>query len=445
MPDARYQETSLLFKVPVWDNLAASANRLLKFEFPPMREVRVYERLIKTNGISSGLSKKVLESLPVSWLEAIYRDLWQPFCGESPSSKNDWLSLFLLVEEIGEFDLSHWVLQDIRLLGERDTGVMHSYYYRGALNRDNLVALLSGNGYRTDFLTVLNAAQSECEMNLQLAYLACRRFTRVLPWEALLSRLESADLVKFPRLARLQRIAELLESERDMAEPLSPEGLLEAVDWMRAFLQKAEVAEIAALAGLPSPVKELVIVEGETENLLLPLFAKAMGLDFNALGVYLLPAGGKNHVLSLYREYALNLRLPIFVVLDRDAEAIVDELSSNPRPQDYIFHIAEGEFEDMYDLPLMLQTINHYYQPYPELTEEGFREIAVDSRAQGCVQMLKAVWQAYNLGSFDKIKFAAQYAELFSMKIGKKSGGRHIPAAIEKLIQTIVLVRAGLE
>lgn len=445
MPDERYQETSLLFKVPIWDNLAASANRLLKFEFPPMREIRVYERLIKTNGISSGLSKKVLESLPVSWLETIYRNLWQPFCGESPSSKNDWLSLFLLVEEIGEFDLDQWVSQDIRLLGERDTGVMHSYYYRGALNRDNLVALLSGNGYRTDFLTVLDEVQSQCEMDLQLAYLACRRFTRVLPWAELLSRLEPADLAKFPRLARLQRILELLESERDVEEPLLPEKLLHAVDWMRAFLQKAEVAEVAALTGLPSPVKELVIVEGETENLLLPLFAKAMGLDFNALGIYLLPAGGKNHVLSLYRENALNLRLPICVVLDRDAEAIVDELSLNPRPQDYIFHIAEGEFEDMYDLPLMLQTINRYYQPYPELTEEGFKEISKDSRAQGCVQMLKAVWQAYNLGSFDKIKFAGQYAELFSTKIAEKSGGQYITKAIEKLIQTIVQVRTSLE
>jgi len=122
LPDERYQETSLLFKVPVWDNLAASANRLLKFEFPPKREVKVYERLIKTNGLSSGLSKKVLESLPVSWLETIYRDLWQSFCGESDSPVNNWLSLFLLIEEFEEFELSQWVVEDIRLLGERTTG-----------------------------------------------------------------------------------------------------------------------------------------------------------------------------------------------------------------------------------------------------------------------------------------------------------------------------------
>ena len=443
LPDERYQETSLLFKVPVWDNLAASANRLLKFEFPPKREVKVYERLIKTNGLSSGLSKKVLESLPVSWLETIYRDLWQSFCGESDSPVNNWLSLFLLIEEFEEFELSQWVVDDIRLLGERDTGVTHSYYYREALNRDAMMALLSGNGYRTDFLSALDETQAEDDTSLQLAYLACRRFTRVLPWMELLACLGPGDWIKFPRLARLQRILELLDSVLDMQESLNAENFIQRAYWMQGFLGQAEVSEAAVLAGLPCPVKELVIVEGETENLLLPLFAKAKGLDFNALGIYLLPAGGKNHVLSLYRENALNLRIPICVVLDCDAESIVEELREHLRPQDYIFHIAEGEFEDMYDLPLIIQTINHYYQPYPELNELGFDEIAKESQAQGRVQMLKAVWQTYNLGSFDKIKFASQYAELFTMKIAEKAGGRHIPSAIEKLIRTIVQVRAG--
>jgi len=444
LPDERYRETSLLFKVPVWDNLAASANRLLKFEFPPVRDVRVYERLIKTNGASSGLSKKVLESLPVPWLETIYRDLWRPFCGSAQDSLNDWLTLFLLVEEIGEFNIAHWVERDIALLGERETGTMHSYYYEGELSREKLTALLNGHGYRTDFLEALDESQALDENDLNLAYLACRRFKYALPWVELLARLEAADLARFNRLARLKRIQHLLAGTSWAKSALLPHKLLTAAARMNELLQEAEVAEVAALSDLPAPVKELVIVEGETEKLLLPLFAQSMGLDFNALGIAIVPAGGKNHVLSLYRENARNLNIPICVLLDSDAEAIVDELSLSPRPKDYIFHIAEGEFEDMYDLSLIVQVVNRYHQPYPELTPKSFREMARQGGGKGRVQTLKSIWQAYNLGSFDKIDFAGKYAELFKPQdAGGKFSGQP-PEAIQKLIEVILQVRAGL-
>ncbi len=443
LPDERYREAPLLFKIPQWENLAASANRLLKFEFPPAREVRVFERFIKTNGISSGLSKRVLEALPVPWLETIYRELWQPVCDGPCSPQNDWLTLFLLVEELAEFDVAAWVLQDIQLMGERDTGIMHSYYYGGTMSRDNLLALLKGHGYRTDFLEALDEASAEVVEILQLAYLACRRLTRPFPWVELLERLGPADGIKFPRLARLKGIRTLLNAQPSALGVLLPESLQDAVTVMQALLHSAEVAEVAAIAVIPRPVKELVLVEGETEKLLLPLFAEAMGLDFNALGIAVLPAGGKNHVLSLYREYARHLRVPICVVLDSDAEAIVDELSSSPRPQDYIFHIAEGEFEDMYDLALILQVINQNYQPYPELTLAGFQELARSSNAKGRVHMLRVVWQAYNLGSFDKIDFAGKYAECFKPQdTGMFSA--QVPPAIQALVEVILQVRNRL-
>ena len=443
LPDERYREAPLLFKIPLWENLAASANRLLKFEFPPAREVRVFERFIKTNGISSGLSKRVLEALPVPWLETIYRELWQPVCDGACSPQNDWLTLFLLVEELAEFDAAEWVLQDIQLMGERDTGIMHSYYYGGTINRDNLLALLKGHGYRTDYLEALDDAAAEDVAILQLAYLACRRLTRPCPWVELLARLGPEEGFKFPRLARLKGILALFNTQPAWANPLQPETLLSSVTALQALLHSAEVAEVAAIAAIPRPVKELVLVEGETEKLLLPLFAEAMGLDFNALGVAVLPAGGKNHVLSLYREYARHLRVPICVVLDSDAEAIVDELSSSPRPQDYIFHIAEGEFEDMYDLALILQVINQNYQPYPELTLAGFQELARSSNAKGRVHMLRVVWQAYNLGSFDKIDFAGKYAECFKPSDAGEFSAP-VPPAIQALVEVILQVRNGL-
>jgi len=400
--------------------------------------------------------------LPLPGLETIYRDLWEPACGPGHSPHNEWLTLFLLLEEISEFNLNEWVRQDIRMLGERDTGSMHSYYYRDSvspsgLTRENLMTLLNAHGCRTDFLAAL-PEQATSEMTLLeswpdsalgFAYLACRKLSRPLPWVALLHRLDETELRRFTRLARLKRIHALLSEKLEIDRPISAVGLLKAATELTRMLQQPEMAEIAALSHLPSPVKALTIVEGETEKLLLPLFAQSMGLDFNALGVCILPAGGKNHVLSLYRENARTLRIPICVVLDNDAQDIVDELNVDLRPEDYIFHIEQGEFEDMLDLDVMIRLVNQFYQPYPELTRESCLALAMENQVTGRVPLLKLIWQTYNLGSFDKIDFAGKYAEVFLDTPSEGSrdlGARDVqpPPAIRELVDIILQVRAGL-
>lgn len=437
LPDERYRDTAFLFKAPAWDNLAASANRLLKFEFPPIRGPKVYERLIKTHVLSAGLSKKVLETLPLPFLENIYRELWQACLGTGDSSGNQWLTLFLLAEELREFNGGQLVAQDINQIGLRDTGTLHSYYYREHLSREDMIAFLTGHGYRTDFLA---QQETDQESAMQLAYLACRRLSASLPWQELLTSLDVADELKYPRLARLKAINALLARQSWTRRPITPDTLATGVDKLNKLFSGKEFTEIASRYASPRPVQELVIVEGETEKMLLPLFAEAMDLDFNALGIDILPAGGKNHVIALYRDFARTLNAPVCIVLDSDAAEIAEELASSLRPQDYVFQIAEGEFEDLYDLELTLKAINQHYQPYPEVTRRGFQELADGSNARGRVQALRAIWQAYNLGSFDKIEFAGHYAELLKPAPGS---AKRVPppAAIRKLLGTILNVR----
>ncbi len=444
LPDARHSEMAFSFKTPGRDNLAASANRLLKFEFPPAQEAKVFERLIKTNVLSAGLSKKVLEALPLPFLEKIYGSLWQSLFDVQDPVADSWLTLFLLSEELLAFNPEPWVRQDIEQIGTRDTGAMHSYYYQGALNREQMTTFLTRHGYRTDFLQALEDQPpgKANDHTLRLAYLACRRLSSPLPWSELLASLDAVELERFPRLARLKSIQELLGQQHWAQGAITPDNLAIAIRRLQQLLGQKECMALASRHALPRPVQALVIVEGETEKILLPLFAEAMGLDLNALGIDVLPAGGKNHVLSIYGEAVRYLNIPICIVLDSDAAEIAQELAPLKRPQDYIFQIAEGEFEDLYDLNLTLKAINLNYQPYPEVTRESFQELTASNQSKGRVQALRTLWQSYNLGSFDKIEFARQYAEMIqpAARNGKPVAP---PAAIRRLVETILKVRTG--
>src|SRR5262249_16169680 len=100
------------------------------------------------------------------------------------------------------------------------------------------------------------------------------------------------------------------------------------------------------------------------------------------------------------------------------------------------------EFEDLYDLNLILRAINRHYQPYPEVTRERFQELAEASQAKGRVQALKVLWQSYNQGSFDKIEFARRYAEMIKPDT---QHGKLVtpPAGSRKVVETILKVPTG--
>lgn len=455
LPDERYHSVTLTFKVPSRENWLASANRLLKRERPARRVSLVYERLLKTNTLSSGVSKKILESLPLASLEAVYLALWQAqderqttLTTQSDTPKfstptamaelgeNEQLTLFLLAEDLQEFIPDSLLRDDIQLLEQREAAAMHSYYYRETLTQAQMITLLASQRYRTDFLEGLTHPTPYA---LILAYLACRRFTGILPWAFLLSSLSESEKTKFPRLARLQSVQKLLKtgSATTAMQRVTPMQLQKQAQWMDKILKSAEVTEIAAHHALPRPIRAIVLVEGETEKRLLPIFAQAMGHDFNRLGIELLPAGGKNQVKALYQDYADHVAVPICIVLDDDAASVADELQPLLRPGDKVFRFSEGEFEDTYDLNLILQIINRYYQPFPAVTHQKLKELAETSKAKGRVQALKAVWQTYNLGTFDKIEFADYYAESLQELHESKP-----PKTIRRLMETLLMLRA---
>ena len=107
--------------------------------------------------------------------------------------------------------------------------------------------------------------------------------------------------------------------------PFITEDSPKNLKWLKALATSENIDEIRQNLSLRFPVRMVVIAEGATEETLLPEFAKRCGYDFDKEGVYVLSAGGKNQVVKLYYQLVETLKLPIFVLLDKDAKDIVLE------------------------------------------------------------------------------------------------------------------------
>lgn len=129
------------------------------------------------------------------------------------------------------------------------------------------------------------------------------------------------------------------------------------------------------------PIEKVLLVEGITEEILLPKFAKLYGYDFDKEGIHLISAGGKNQVVKIFYQLAEILKLPIFVLLDSDAkenfEEIKSKLSQNNTIRkticDKVYILKNGEFEDILPLNLIKRTINRHFSNYFSIKLDDLR------------------------------------------------------------------------
>jgi|GEM_PF-3070191 len=468
--DERGHEKVLHFKTPSREKWLASANRFLKVEPPSWRVIEVYERLLKTCAVSTGLSKRSLEQLPIPALEHLYQQLWAA-AGQlqkanhaepleaAPSKKalkkavieaesiDQSLSFFLFVQELAEFRLEIIVREDIQVLGERGALTMHSYYpnKQEQLNGKELNTFLQGQDCPNILhKTILNSSPDSEEV-IHTAYWASRRLESSigkLHWSTLLETLSSEEGQRYPRLGRLKAILETLKDSKSLF-PLpieTTESFFEAQESFRNLLNNDTLKQIAQDYQQARPLRLLVLVEGETEIRLLPLLAEALGHNLDALGIHLLPSGGKNHMTSLYKTWAHVLKAPICIILDDDASSICKELEPDLRPSDRLFRFTEGEFEDAYNLDLIIKTINRVYEPFPELNKKTFLAITQAAHGNGRVAGLKTIWNQFQLGSFDKVIFAQHYAE----SLAEHDSQKFISPSIQKLFQLLLSLIANI-
>jgi hypothetical protein len=158
----------------------------------------------------------------------------------------------------------------------------------------------------------------------------------------------------------------------------------------------------------------LVLVEGQTEQRLLPLLAQRYGLQPNDWWCW--PVGGKNQMLGAYECAQHAMAVPIVILLDADAAPVYAQLKHVLRPSDHICLLAHGELEDHLPVALLVNALNAAYPLHPLLTAQNFTannftannvaSTGLPLPACGRVEQLRQLWRDRQMGVFDKTTLA---------------------------------------
>ena len=165
------------------------------------------------------------------------------------------------------------------------------------------------------------------------------------------------------------------------------------------------ILEVSQKKKLLFPIKKLVIVEGITEDILLPSFADFISLSLSERGIFIFSAGGKTKIPSLYAQFKDELKIPMIVVFDNDANDLSDDLKPHLRNSDKIILNPKGEFEDLLSLNLIKRTLNSTNYNSEKST---FSELRSEGSMCKC---LEEYYRRRNLGEFKKAQFAKLLSE----------------------------------
>ncbi len=212
----------------------------------------------------------------------------------------------------------------------------------------------------------------------------------------------------------------------DLFLPLINESSPINLRWLKMINESDNLSKLRADNGLKFPIIKVILVEGITEEILLPAFSKYLGFDFYKEGIQIIPAGGKNQVVKLYYKLADELKIPIFLLLDKDAEDNIKQIRPKLRDIDKIHLVSCGEFEDLLPKSLIVKTINNELCNFASITKADLD----DNNSE--VENLENIFKTKGLHEFKK----AEFAKLVKDNISQDSD---ISAEIASIIMEISL------
>jgi hypothetical protein len=193
--------------------------------------------------------------------------------------------------------------------------------------------------------------------------------------------------------------------------------------WLKSLAENNEQIENRENYALKFPIEKVIIVEGITEEILLPKFALIGGMNFNKAGIKIISAGGKNQVVKLFYQLADVLKLPIFILLDNDAKENFNELIPKLRSNDTVYILENGEFEDILPLNLLKRTLNKYFKNYSSVLLKDFNKD---------IPMTKNLEEIFKARGFEFKK--AEFASLICKNVSKSEDfSEEIKIILDKL------------
>ena len=182
--------------------------------------------------------------------------------------------------------------------------------------------------------------------------------------------------------------------------PLIDESCPINLRWLKSLRNNTNLVNQREEQSLKYPIQKVLLVEGITEEILLPAFSKYLGFDFYKQGIQIIPAGGKNQVVKLYYKMSEELKLPIFLLLDKDAEQNISQIKPKLRNCDRIHLVSCGEFEDLLPLSLIIKTVNNELNNFASITENDF-DMSISN-----AKNLENIFKQKGLHEFKKADFA---------------------------------------
>lgn len=224
-----------------------------------------------------------------------------------------------------------------------------------------------------------------------------------------------------------ESVQELLNNEIDYNSALNyiKKDSVVNLRWLKSIsLSKGDLRALRERYQLKYPVEKVILVEGLTEEILLPAFSKFLGFDFYTKGIQIIPAGGKNQVVKMYYKLIEELKIPIFLLLDKDAEDNIAQIKPRLRQEDQIHLVSCGEFEDLLPKSLIVKSVNSCLQNFAKIEEEELDD------KQSKVYNLENIFKTKGLHEFKK----AEFAKLVRMNISQSSD---ISSEIKDIINEI--------
>lgn len=196
------------------------------------------------------------------------------------------------------------------------------------------------------------------------------------------------------------------------------------LQWLKSLEFDYNLVENRELHYLKYPIEKIILVEGLTEEILLPAFSKYLNYDFYQKGIQVIGAGGKNQVVKMYYKLIEEVKLPIFLLLDKDAEENIKQIRPRLREIDKIHLVSCGEFEDMLPKSLIIKTINNHLENFSSISESDLDDSLPE------VKNLEYIFKTKGLHEFKK----ADFAKLIRNNISEESD---ISPEIAEIIEEI--------
>lgn len=195
---------------------------------------------------------------------------------------------------------------------------------------------------------------------------------------------------------------ELLENQLDYNRAMEyiDENSVVNLKWLKSLLGCKDLVENREVHYLKYPIHKVLLVEGLTEEILLPAFSKYLGYDFYQKGIQVIPAGGKNQVVKMYYKLSEELKIPIFLLLDKDAEENISQIKPRLRKIDKIHLVSCGEFEDLLPNSLIVKTVNAHFKNFLTISEAD-----LDMKLPNA-KILENIFKTKGLHEFKKAEFA---------------------------------------